>query len=169
MTVTVGIDPGGRTTAIIAADTTTGEPLALVMVDNTGDLLPLPVDYVRAVANDAQRLADQHNATTVRVEGINRPSWHVGGKAKGAATNPTGLLAAAQILGAVIATTTRPVEVIPPGRNGSRPMGAYPPALVSDGERRTPGWQTRTGTGKLRHARSAYDVALAKTTTGATR
>lgn len=160
MSITIGVDPGGRTTAIVAVDTTTSEPVALILVKNTGDLLPLPADYLRAVAADVNRMASEHGAELVRVEGVTRPSWHVGGKAKGAATNPTGLLGAAQVLGAVVAATTAPVEVIPPGRNGSLPNARYPVALVGEGERRRPGWETRTGTGQLRHARSAYDVAL---------
>lgn len=159
MTITIGVDPGARTTAVVAVDTATHEPLALVLVRNTGDLLPLPADYLRAVTTDVARMAADHDAELVRVEGVNRPNWHIGGKAKGAATDPTGLLGAAQVLGAVVATAHIPVEIIPPGRNGSAPMGAYPAALVSTGERRTPGWETRTGTGQLRHARSAYDVA----------
>lgn len=160
MPIIVGVDPGARTTAIVAVDTKTHDVLGLVLVKNTGTLLPLPTDYLRAIAADVNQLAKRHNADAVHVEGVNRPSWHMGGKAKGAATDPTGLLGAAQVLGAVIASTTRTVHVIPPGRNGSRPMGAYPEALVSDGERRKQGWQTRVGTGQLRHARSAFDVAM---------
>lgn len=160
MPTRIGVDPGARTTAIVAVDTKTHDVLGLVLVKNTGTLLPLPTDYLRAVAADVNRLAEQHNADDVHVEGVNRPSWHMGGKSKGAATDPTGLLGAAQVLGAVIASTARTVHVIPPGRNGSRPMGAYPAPLVSDGERRKQGWQTRVGTGQLRHARSAFDVAM---------
>ena len=160
MPTRIGVDPGARTTAIVAVDAKDQTVLGMVLVHNKGPLLPLPTDYLRAIAADVNRLAEQHNADAVHVEGVNRPSWHMGGKAKGAATDPTGLLGAAQVLGAVIASTTRTVHVIPPGRNGSRPMGAYPAPLVSDGERRKQGWQTRVGTGQLRHARSAFDVAM---------
>lgn len=160
MPIIVGVDPGARTTAIVAVDTKDQTVLGMLLIRNKGPLLPLPTDYLRAVAADVNRLAEKHNADAVHVEGVNRPSWHVGGKAKGAATDPTGLLGAAQVLGAVIASTDRTVHVIPPGRNGSRPMAAYPAPLVSDGERRKQGWQTRVGTGQLRHARSAFDVAM---------
>lgn len=160
MPIIVGVDPGARTTAIVAVDTKDQTVLGMLLIRNKGPLLPLPTDYLRAIAADVNQLAKQHNADAVHVEGVNRPSWHMGGKSKGAATDPTGLLGAAQVLGAVVATTDLPVHVIPPGRNGSRPMGAYPAPLVSDGERRKQGWQTRVGTGQLRHARSAFDVAM---------
>lgn len=158
MTTLIGVDPGARDTGIVAirADGT----LSHVSIHNDGPLLPLDRAYlldVKAVVDELIRDAgDDH---TLRVETVVRPNWHVAkASGGGSASNPEALLATAQLFGAILGWYD--CELVRPGGNGSGKLGTYPPALVSDGERRREGWELRVGTGKLRHCRSAYDVAL---------
>lgn len=153
----VGIDPGGRTTGIVAVS---GATVRTFTVANPGALLPLEAGYLSAVVETVREIIGDHGSTAViRVEDVKRPSWHVARDAKrGAATDPTGLLATAQVLGAIRAAFPA-AQLVPPARNGSKPLGAYPDALVSPGEKRKPGWELRVGTGKMRHLRSAWDIA----------
>ncbi|WNO28428.1 RuvC-like resolvase [Corynebacterium phage PSonyx] len=154
----LGVDPGGRDTGIILVD---GSRVAGCSVRSPGELLPVDQGYIQAVlAEVGELIASTSGDVVVCVEGVTRPSWHVQASASyGAAANPTGLIAAAVVLGAVLGAYPGAV-VVPPGGNGSRPLGAYPAGLVSDGERRKSGWELRVGGGKLRHQRSAWDVAF---------
>lgn len=156
----LGVDPGGRDTGIILVD---GVRVGGRSVRSPGELLPVDQGYIQAVLSEIGGLVAGSSApheVVVCVEGVTRPSWHVQASAsRGAAANPTGLIAAAVVLGAVLGTYPNAV-VVPPGGNGSRPLGAYPAGLVSDGERRKSGWELRVGGGKLRHQRSAWDVAF---------
>lgn len=155
--VVVGIDPGGRETAVVAL--VPGGVVRTAAIRNPGELLPLPAGYIADVLATVADVAGNADPLVVRVEDVTRPSWHVAKDAKhGAATNPTGLLATAQVLGAIRAAYPQ-AQLVAPRRNGSRPLGTYPDALVSQGERRKPGWQTRIGSGKMRHLRSAWDIA----------
>lgn len=156
----VGVDPGARATGIVLVG---GSGLvAGVTVENLeGALLPPPGEYVERVLNVVADLAASVPGCVVAVESVTRPSWHVAKSAsRGAAGNPTALLGTAVVLGGVLGAYPGAV-LVRPGRNGSSPMGAYPEELVSAGERRKPGWEIRVGGGKLRHQRSAWDVALA--------
>lgn len=164
--VVVGIDPGGRDTGIVAISP--DGTVRTAAVTNPGELLPLPAGYLADVlAAVAELVAGRH--AIIRVEDVKRPNWHVAKDAKrGAATNPTGLLATAQVLGAIRAVY-RNAELVPPGGNGSKPLGAYPLALVGDRERTTPGWELKIGQGKKRHLRSAWDIANYSRTTPKTR
>lgn len=157
MSILIGLDPGARNTGIIAIQDD-GHIMA-VTVTNSGALLPVPADYLADVIGETLRLLTHDPLNpTIRVESITRPNWHVGkGQGGGSASNPEALLGTAQVLGAVMAHFD--CELIPPGRNGSKPLGAYPTDLVSDAERRKEGWEQRVGGGKLRHVRSAWDVA----------
>ena len=97
----------------------------------------------------------------IAIEGITRPNWHMQGRA---AANPEALLAAAIVLGNIQAwareTLDHYTEITPSG-NGSAPLATYPDTLVSDAERRKPNWRSAIGkSGKLRHQRSAWDIAL---------
>lgn len=155
--ILVGLDPGARDTGIVGirSDNT----VSGVTVHNDGDLLPVPPAYLRDVITELDRLTDGVDHVLVCVESIHRPNWHVGkGQGGGAASNPEALIGTAMVLGAVLHRFPD-ATLVPPGRNGSRPLRDYPAALVSDGERRRDGWEDRVGTGKLRHQRSAWDVA----------
>jgi len=84
----------------------------------------------------------------VAIEGVVAPSPHAG------ISNPRGIIEAAWVGGRIAeaAATRFPVVIVPPGGHGSGPRAAYPDALFGVRERR--------GRGRLRHARSAYDVAI---------
>ena len=156
--VVVGIDPGGRDTGIVAISP--DGTVRTAAVTNPGELLPLPAGYIADVLAAIRDFTDNGQThAIIRVEDVKRPNWHVAKDAKrGAATNPTGLLATAQVLGA-IRGAYRNAELVPPGGNGSKPLGAYPEALVGPGERSKQGWELRVGTSKKRHLRSAWDIA----------
>ena len=158
MTVLIGLDPGARDTGIVAVypdGTIDGRT-----VHNDGPLLPLSRPYMLAVGDVIEELCQNAGGDyTLRVETVVRPNWHVAKAAGGgSASNPEALLGTAQLLGAIIGWYE--CEIVRPGKHGSKPMGYYPEQLVSDGERRREGWEGRVGTGKLRHQRSAYDIAL---------
>ena len=145
----VGIDPGGKTTGIVArrGDKLLGhwlvenvggvpyrgrviERLSLVVV-TTPDPDPLPL-------------------VLVAVEGVKAPNPHLG------VTNPTGIIATARVLGWVeqwCADVLVDLVVVPPAYHGSGPLAAYPPELVGPRE--------KAGTGKLRHCRSAWSISYA--------
>lgn len=156
----VGVDPGARATGIVLVGGT--GLVAGVSVENPeGALLPPPGEYLDRVVRAVFDLAESAPGCVVAVESVTRPSWHVAKSAsRGAAGNPTALLGTAVVLGGVLGAYPGAV-LVRPGRNGSAPMGGYPEELVSAGERRKPGWEMRVGGGKLRHQRSAWDVALA--------
>lgn len=165
--IVVGVDPGAKDTGICVIRGR--DILATHTVATTGDLFPADRDYLQAVVHavrscftpgftDFGDFADE--PTLVAVESITKPNWHMG--RGGAAANPTALLATAEVLGAVLAHPWPvPIVAVPPGKNGSQPLGTYPPELVSAAERRAKNWQLKVGGGKLRHQRSAFDVALA--------
>ena len=158
VSIFVGVDPGSRQTGVCVVDGV-GVPLRCFVLENGGCLLPPPVGYVRGVVDAVAELVGECGGV-VCVEGVNRPSWHVAkGAKRGAASNPEALLGTAVVLGGVMAVFPDCV-IVEPGKNGSKPLGAYPESLVSTGEKRTSGWQTRVGAGKMRHVRSAYDIAV---------
>lgn len=164
---TIGIDPGSRTTAIITI-TNTNTPLSLSLITNPGDLLPPPAEYITDIITELNTHLKKHPNSLIAVESVTAPSWHLAHNHKhGSATNPTGLIGTAMILGAILAHHPT-ATLVPPNKNGSKPLGAYPPELVSPREQKHPNWRTKTGTGKLRHARSAYDVAITANTTPTT-
>lgn len=172
----LGIDPGAKGTGFALVnpavwDTTRallgvhGRPELLwsTTVRNEDGPLDLRVDpnYLRTcVATMLEVLtdhADQARRVSVAVEGIVAPNPHVG------MTNPTAILVAATVFGAIIGRApANDTVVIRPGGNGSLPFGTYPGVLVSPAERRQAGWEYRpAGAGTRKDQRSAYDVARA--------
>ena len=153
----IGVDPGARDTGIIAVD---GTRVVMETIHNAGDMLPLDRAYIGRVLDTVAGLLTEFPGAVLLVESVVRPSWHVKSKAShGAATNPEPLLSTAVLLGALLGAFPD-AGVVPPGKNGSRPLASYPPALVSDRERSKPGWEMNTKSrGKLRHMRSAWDIA----------
>lgn len=145
--IVVGVDPGGATTGIVVRDGAT--PVRAELVSNS--------DGQMSDGYLAEVIAALDDAITGRmlcaVEGLVEPNPHV------RLANVRGLLDTAQVLGAVRHQAAlwlaegrlSGVVVVPPGGHGSAPLACYPAALVGDRERQ--------GTGRLRHARSAYDVA----------
>lgn len=112
------------------------------------------------MGEDVKKYTTEHPNSIIAVEGITRPSWHIAADRKhGSASDPTALIGTAMMLGAILSHYPT-ATLIQPNKNGSKPLGAYPPQLVSTQEKRHHDWKTRIGTGKLRHARSAYDIAI---------
>lgn len=169
--IVLGIDPGARGTGIALVDTAkrgvvvsttvrrSDEPLVQVSPEHLDDLtatLDGLRDGARGTGQPVELLA---------VEGVVAPSPHANRANGRATTNVEAILAAAQVLGVVLAWahgTGIPLVVIRPGKNGSGPLGGYPADLVTAAERRATGWQFRpAGKGRLKDQRSAYDVAMA--------
>ena len=164
---TVGVDPGERTTGVVTRDGS--DPLAVDLIENPPNsgrdprIMVVPADYLAGVfaAIDAQVAASWARTgepPMLAVEGLNAPGGHLG------FISIRPLLSAACVLGAVLARYGHGSEaprvaglrVIPPGRHGSLPLAAYPPQLVGARERPA---GLKIGGGKLRHARSAFDIA----------
>jgi hypothetical protein len=143
----VGVDPGGRATGVVAR--TGNDVAAAAVVTRCGDGVMPDAAYLNEVLDTVHDYAEGLGATVVAVEGVNEPSWYLNGKVSPA--NVGGLMATCVVLGAVMAVFPAAV-VVAPNRHGAAPLGAYPPAL-----------RPATGKGKghdrLRHARSAFDVA----------
>lgn len=157
---TVGIDPGARDTGVISINPE-GTSTRGFTVHNEGDLLPVPHSYLVAVIETVREAIEYAGGESaiVKVESITRPNWHVAKDRKfGSAANPAPLLGTAQVLGAVMAVYPDSV-LVPPGKNGSSVLAAYPDFLIGPREKSKQGWQSRVGSGILRHQRSAWDVA----------
>lgn len=159
----LGVDPGGAHTGLVLRD---GPRLLANRLVSRGDQ-QIPA-YLVQVLDAVQDLWDldpppKTPVVIVAVEGLNAPTPHMG------LTNVTGLLDAAQVLGAVLACWTAAV-VVPPGGHGAVPDvlqalpgkagdkacrqyldDTYPAALIGAREKR--------GAGLLRHCRSAWSIA----------
>lgn len=135
----LGLDPGCRQTGLVVVEQS--RVVAHEVIERF-DKQPLPgVDYLRLVA--AKVRAYPHD--WLAVEGVAAPTPHLG------VVNVDGVLGAAMVLGAAVAAEPHAV-IVPPGGHGSLPLTAYPAELVGPRE--------RTGSGRLRHCRSAYDVIV---------
>lgn len=165
MTVVIGVDPGAKGTGLAVIDTRTLVQINALMASTT---VRRPTDepvtqpspaYLANVVDQLRAYVTDHNADLIAVEGITEPNPHLG------LTNVGHILAAAMVYGAVVARGYGvPLIVVRPGGHGSKPLGWYPDALVSDAERRANGasWRTcKAGPGKLKDQRSAYDIAVA--------
>lgn len=167
----LAIDPGARETGIAVVefdDRGTGGrgkliASATVRSADTGTYLPVPDEYLAAVQY-AVTSAVEAGVRVAAIEDTKPPNWHMGR----AAYSPDALIATAQVAGwcrgyLSAAPLDRPPLMVPPHGNGAGPLGSYPSELVSATERRDPTWRVRVGgaKAKLRHERSAYDVARA--------
>lgn len=158
----VGVDPGGRTTGIVAQ--VDGHPIFTSLVTRRDPARPYPpgVDddglarHIREVAATVEtaiaaaamagdtRLA--HLEIVVAVEDIVDPNPHLG------VTALRGLLDTAQVLGHLRGVYPQAV-LVRPRRHGSGPLSTYPKTLIGPRESK--------GAGRFRHLRSAWDVARA--------
>lgn len=147
----IGIDPGGRTTGLVIRDGRT--VLHHTLVVREGQMDPYLDDLLNTVHEALVRAPDSY----VAVEGLNPPTPHLG------MTSVGWLMDTAQVLGAV--RTHWDCTVVPPAKHGKVPDIAqpaldaymaqhYPAELL--GPRELGG---KYG-GKLRHARSAWDVSV---------
>lgn len=164
--IVVGVDPGPADTGItsIRRDISGGVLIDHVTITHPRtpgrDLLQVSADYLEEVIDTVTAEVKITGAALVAVEGVVRPNWHVTDKTGGgrAAANPEAIIATGIVVGAVIANRRRfgvPLVVIRPGKNGKKhEMDRYPAALQPAGGK-------GKGYDKLRHVRSAYDVAQA--------
>lgn len=147
MTGVVGVDPGGRTTGVVAIDEDDKVTFA-ELVERDGEWHDYRSEVIGALIDAARgHIRCGCDEMVVAIEDVVDPNPHMG------LTNIRGLLDTARILEAVCMHVGPSVVVVPPGGHGSGPLAAYPPELVGPRE--------KAGTGKRRHVRSAYDVALA--------
>lgn len=138
--IVLGVDPGGKTTGLCLCDGTGVVTAGLI---DRSDLLF--DDYLRTIIDTITGMeAVQDVWLRIAVEDVLPPNPHMG------MSNVKGILDTAQVIGAIRVRFA--VALIRPGGHGSRPIQTYPPRLVGPRE-------GKAGGGKLRHVRSAYDIA----------
>ncbi len=148
-TTVVGVDPGGRNTAVVVRR---GDVLlaSQTIVRVGPEDLPL-ASYLQEVVRVVLGYWQSHLADVVAIEAVQAPSPFQGRDSGPGFSNLDGILGTAMVVGAVEGFFPHAIAV-PPGRMGQAPLSTYPRAL-----------QPTTGKGKgkdkLRHARSAWDVA----------
>lgn len=150
-TIIVGVDPGGHDTGIVVrqrdcllwSDTVRRSPDEPVVHYALRVLQSVEAAIAEAAGEDAGR-------GLLAVEDVVDPNPHV------RLTNPRGLIDTAIVVGVIVGR--HPVVLVPPGGHGTGPLGWYPATL-----RPTRG-QGR-GKDRLRHVRSAWDVAGAAVVT----
>lgn len=144
----IGIDPGGRSTGLVLLS---GDRLidADVIERKGKDRVP-EASYLVEVRKRVQvacfRSVDR---PLLCVEGLKAPNAYHDGKRK--PISPLDLVGPAMVLGMILAEWPEAV-VVPPGGNGARDWFAYPEQI-----RQPIGGK---GSDRMRHARSAYDVAV---------
>lgn len=150
MTCIVGIDPGGKESGLVLLELPRCDVLRACVVtrDATGKLPDgqYITEVMETVAEYCAQGVEGGHEVLVAVEGLVHPNPHMG------LANVMGLIGAGMVLGAVIRDYPD-AGIIRPNKNGSRSLDTYPAKL-----------QPKRGSGKgmdrLRHARSAYDVAV---------
>lgn len=140
----IGVDPGGASTGIVVR---LGDRLLDWALVERAE--PEEFDaYLGRVMTEITTAGNDRPHALLAVEDLNHPNPHLG------LANVEGLMATAQVLGAIRRHATRTylrLVLVPPGRHGSAPLQSYPRELVGERE--------RAGTGRMRHLRSAWDVA----------
>lgn len=164
----LGIDPGARETGVAVVDFGDRRAGPRLVISTTvrstaptAVYLPVPADYLAAIVETIGPIVNAlPRVDGVAVEDVVAPNLHM----ERAAYSTGPIVATAQVSGWCLGLLAEhwPLAIrVPPHGNGGAPLGAYPPQLVSDTERRNPNWRIRPGgdKAKLRHERSAYDVA----------
>jgi hypothetical protein len=144
----VGVDPGGAQTGIVVRAEGLHRWMLVTRTTPFDDYLREVTEGVLELKNHGRLLLvddDLHDFRdpVVAVEDINDPTPQMG------VTSVRGLIDTAQVLGALAVRFT--ILRVPPGGHGSGPLTAYPQGLRGE--------QEKIGTGKLRHCRSAWDIA----------
>lgn len=153
----LAVDPGARETGLVVVSNDT---LLAHDVVVAGDKLdprhPVDLDYLKLVRARIETLLGAagvgHALDVVAVEDVGAPEPHLG------MTNAAGIVAVGALIGYLASWAddlTDPVpflKIAPDGYGGSM-LRTYPGELVGPLETK--------GKGILRHARSAYDIALA--------
>lgn len=152
--VVIGIDPGGRWTGLVVRQ---GSRLVdFDVLESTHAPRELPTmayvyDVIAWVANrSAEVLAALGVPAQIAAEGMKVPEFR-----RGAPTGERNRVRPEAVMGLVMVYTGVRVAFpdsveVAPGGHGEGPLSAYPAELVG---------RERKGTGILRHARSAWDVA----------
>jgi hypothetical protein len=143
MSAVIGIDPGARETGIVLAEHGRLVEYKLVRRSKADGLLDVNVGYLADINVTVAGMAAGRSAI-VACEGLVKPNPHVG------MTDPSGAMATAMVIGALVMGDWQLV-IVPPEGNGSLPFGAYPVEL-----RPKAGGK---GSDLKRHLRSAWDVA----------
>jgi hypothetical protein len=159
----VGIDPGSRTTGIVARNGNTLAGYLLIDRATTEPDTDRPgLPTMRAIVEAVAQLTDPATCG-IAIEDLLTPNPHVNRKNGNAVIAVGPMLDVREIIGYLRCVWPDAV-LVRPDRHGSMPLASYPDALVSPRERahaikhRTlaaPAPQSAT----LRHARSAWDVA----------
>lgn len=155
----LGVDPGGKSTGLAVrhgAELLEHATVTRAADEDTVRGIGVGPAYLTAVLRRVAELLEAHGCRLIAVEGVTKPNPHVTRRNGKSLTDPTGILGAAMVLGAVIGAHPEAV-IVPPGGNGSRVLALYPLELV--GSREAAAGRNRIGMGQLRHARSAFDVA----------
>lgn len=141
----VACDPGGRETGLVAVDA--GQVLAFEVLVREGDGDLPDKGYLDRVAERYREYIDLCPERPLRaVEGLVKPTPQMG------YTSVMALVGTGMVFGVVLARFG--AVVVRPGGHGKHDLRAYPPELQ-------PTRGQGKGTDVLRHARSAYDIALA--------
>ena len=161
----VGVDPGGRECGIIVR-IRSGPVFVAVISRPAADRDPVPgagylndvIDTLAQAVAVAETHADPREGPWVGCEEVKPPGGYARGGQRRRPIDPAALIGMSMVYGAVLAVFPR-VIVVPVGGNGSLPLRAYPRELVGGPpNERCPPAEPK-GTGLLRHARSAWDVA----------
>lgn len=148
----IGVDPGGQHVGIVARRGL-DELVAHVTIDR-GATEPRDA-WARRVAVEVDDLLGVDGGTAevpiVGIEDVVKPNPHQRRRDGNSLTNLDGILDTAVVLGALLLANPDAI-LVPPGGNGSNVMDAYPREL-----RPTRG--RGAGHDRLRHVRSAWDVA----------
>lgn len=150
--VIVGIDPGARYTgfSIIDGDETVLFSATFIRPEDQEDL----VLWSKALVQLLENILKDVKYTALGIEGVSHPK----GFKKGvrSSLNPKDIIRTALLVGA-LSMHYDTAHIIPPGRNGDRPIEEYPEELVGRRPKDLPG--SGNGAGTRRHEMSAYDVA----------
>ena len=149
----VGVDPGWRDTGIVARDG--AELIAHDIYSRPSNGMPTAAEIDDLLHAIWVVMPLGWRGVTVAVEGINplRGLRRTAGGVQQGTTNPKHSLGTAVLVGAVYGAFSHidRAVIVPPAKHGQRELADYPPELV--GARET------SGGGRLRHCRSAWDVA----------
>jgi hypothetical protein len=152
MNAWIGVDPGARWTGIVAVEN--GRVAACVVIDWNY----YPDRYLDQVEQRISiAVAALSPSAQVAIEDVNAPSPHMG------LARPADLIALGRAVG-YLQRAFPGALLIPPNKHGSRPWATYPAELLTAREQANAKAKPLAVAGQsslMRHARSAYDVALA--------
>lgn len=151
----IGVDPGGSETGIVVR---AGDVLVahwLIRKASSSDYRRELLGALDAAVQHATQPPWGPQPPALGIESVQAPNPHA---TVGRPINVTGLLRTGEVIGWLQqAHATQYLHLtlvmVTPGQHGAAPLYAYPGELV--------GARERSGTGQLRHVRSAWDIAAA--------